>query len=518
VTSPEARPTLAVVLVGLIWLASVGSGLWGRDFGEVHWDEPTTLLNASFMWREGAPLPRNYVHPTGAVLLLAAALTPDVVGHDVDAALAGPRERREALLRGRSLFVLVTSTAVLAAALAAWSRRRAVVDAVVAALLVAGSFELSTHARFLVPDGPLVAAVSWSLCFMLLAERRPRLLLAAAFCAGLACGTKYTGATLGAPLLVAAWRLGWRRPPDLAALVGAGLAGLVVATPGLLVEPALVVGAFRYQQGLYRAGFFGYAIPDTAARLQAIMLLLGGALMSNVVGVAAAVAGAAVVGLVDGLRRRRHDVIVLAVGVAAWVIPLALHPTHIARNHLPLVFVFAVLAAASLSAGWRVARVLPVVLVVAGVVSVVDVGRAAATVGDSRGPVVELAAWVDDHADEPVLASPAIIEALAALRGQASPSLQPPPGPTAPRWVLAFPEELLPLARWGGADPFLAERVFGPREINWNLYPTWGGPPRAVLVDIGKARRLGLWLTLDAPVELGNQPPMPAWLEKRPGG
>jgi hypothetical protein len=96
--------------------------------------------------------------------------------------------------------------------------------------------------------------------------------------------------------------------------------------------------------------------------------------------------------------------------------------------------------------------------------------------------------------------------------------LQPPPGPTAPRWVLAFPEELLPLARWGGADPFLAERVFGPREINWNLYPTWGGPPRAVLVDIGKAQRLGLWLTLDAPVELGNQPPMPAWLEKRPGG
>jgi len=502
--------------VGLIWLTSLGSGLWGRDFGECHWDEPTTLLNASFMWREGAPLPRNYVHPTGSVLLLAAALAPDVAGHDVDTALAGAAARRRAILRGRALFIAVASTTVLAAALAAWSRRRAVVDAVVAALLVAGSFELSTHARFLVPDGPLVAAVSWALCFMILAERRPRLLLAAALCAGLACGTKYTGATLGAPLLVAAWRLGWRGPRALAALVVAGVGGFVAATPGLLVEPDLVAGAFRYQQGLYRAGFYGYAIPDGAARLQAIAVLLSASLMSNIVGVALVASGVAVIGVVDGLRQRLHGVIVLVVAAAAWVLPLALHPTHIARNHLPVVFILAVLAAAALSMAGRFARVLATVLIVGGGVSVIDVASAAGTIGDSRGPVVELARWVDDHADEPVLASPAIIEAVTALRGAAPPSLQPPPGPATPRWVLAFPEELLPLARWGGADPFLAERVFGPRDINWNLYPTWGGPPRAVLIDIDVARRRRMSLSLDAPVELGNQPPMPAWLEKRP--
>ena len=49
-------------------------------------------------------------------------------------------------------------------------------------------------------------------------------------------------------------------------------------------------------------------------------------------------------------------------------------------------------------------------------------------------------------------------------------------------------------ADWPANDPFLTERVFGPLEVDFDIYPTWAGDDRVVVMSIEKARAIGVRL------------------------
>jgi hypothetical protein len=46
--------------------------------------------------------------------------------------------------------------------------------------------------------------------------------------------------------------------------------------------------------------------------------------------------------------------------------------------------------------------------------------------------------------------------------------------------------------KWPANDPWQAERVFGPLEMNFDWYPTWGGEDRVVVMSLAKAKGIGL--------------------------
>jgi hypothetical protein len=522
---PAPSSRLAQVILAALLVAFVAAGLRGVDFGETHWDEPTSLMETSYLLKTGRPLPRNYVHPTGLYMLMVATALPEAVG-DVDIATVYVSY----LLRARTVLILLSSTTVLAAALMAWRRRGSWWEAALAAGIVAGSFELSSHSRFATPDGLLTALVAWSLCAAMWSTSRPKLLFVAAALAGFAAGTKYTGVIVLGPALV----LAIARPHRLkrvVGVVGVAFVAFVVTTPGFLVEPGQVIGAFRYQSAIYANGFYGYAVGGPVEQAAAMGRFLATALSSSLPWASVLWALCAAVGGIMAVRAlqtpsRLADVANLAalapvVLVVSWLTVFLAQRTFIARNFIPLVSPIAVLAAAGFGATLERVKRPWLSLAAAGlagsacVASLIDLHQAASTIEDRKTDraVRELAAFVDQHHDERFLTSPFVIRSLRDFDGLARPNLVPPPFEEADR-LIAFPEDLLPIPRWGGSDPFLAEFVFGPREINWNLYPTWPDPPRVVVMSLEKARRIGAHLNLDAPVEKGKQPPLPAWLEK----
>jgi hypothetical protein len=46
--------------------------------------------------------------------------------------------------------------------------------------------------------------------------------------------------------------------------------------------------------------------------------------------------------------------------------------------------------------------------------------------------------------------------------------------------------------KWPANDPWQAERVFGPLEMNFDWYPSWGGADRVVVMSPAKAKEIGL--------------------------
>src|SRR5262249_9049599 len=175
-------------------------------------------------------------------------------------------------LRLRALFFLLTMTAAIPVYLV--TRRLTASDwiALGAALLVLTSFELGYHARWIAPDGLLVALVAWSAWAQLrlmTAEgpgpRWGRLLFASAL-TGLCVGTKYPAALVFVPLMLA---IVWRPSPGRSTgmLVGQIVAAIVVTklaflatTPGALKETATFLRDVRFEAAHYQEGHFGYTV------------------------------------------------------------------------------------------------------------------------------------------------------------------------------------------------------------------------------------------------------------------
>jgi 4-amino-4-deoxy-L-arabinose transferase-like glycosyltransferase len=240
-------PVLALVVL------FTATGLRGVDFG-YHWDEPDFhLAPARHMIESGVLLPKNYTYPTvdkWLVLLPSIPLGIRTAVHTggepapVQAAMLAAINASDYLLRARSVFIVVSSLAILwtyGAARALRHRRR---EALVAAGSLGLSWQFAYHARWAVTDCILVQFSALTLFMLALfhGTGKPRWLYAAAVAAGLSTGTKYTGVALLAATLVAgalslprdAYATQLRRAAELCALA---FGVYLLTTPGTVLEP-----------------------------------------------------------------------------------------------------------------------------------------------------------------------------------------------------------------------------------------------------------------------------------------
>ena len=203
----------ASVLLPLALL--IGTGLWGLDFG-LHWDErPWQIGPVKQMVQSGTLLPGYYTYPSFDYWLNLLVLAPDAAasptaGENLRRHLLRTLDSPAYLLRLRAVYLLITSLSLVWVYLLVLQRRDSWLEALFAASLVACSWEVAYHLRWVATDGILMqfAALTVLLAVHALKSRRDSWLMAAAAVAGLGCGAKYPGGLLVLPVVLA---VPWRR-------------------------------------------------------------------------------------------------------------------------------------------------------------------------------------------------------------------------------------------------------------------------------------------------------------------
>lgn len=522
------------VLVPLLVL--VGTGMRGVDFGE-QWDEGMHLGRARTAGDTGSLLPHAYAYPSVCHWLSVAPIAPDALRawrNDRPAArptmralrlLAERAETHPYKLRTRRLFLLVSSLAVLWTYLAAALARRPWAEALLAASLVATSFEFATHARWIAPDTVATSFAALSMALALGSLRRSRvraLLVGSAAAAGVACGTKYNAGLLLLGVLLAAWaagpRLGsWARRAGFAlALVAVFGAAVVVTTPGVVLEHATFLTDVHKEMDHYSSfhSMTGtesiYNAAPGREHARRIADWLARALFSPHERVAQGLAALALVGAAAVLRDLRWRAAVLLAVPAAYLCFFSTRSVMIVRNLLLVTPFLALLAARGGAAlyrllPWRAWRA-AVALALAAAMAFNARHLRDAAEGVARRRQVT---WADDLTAA-LRADPAgryrVSTAVAAglqRQGLALPgnaTLGRAPGQRGLVVLLSeYPEDVRN-EKWGPTRPH-ALTWYGPREVNLNDYPTWRATvDRAVLLTDAQATSFGVCVEcFDAP-------------------
>lgn len=513
----RTRPRWASpVLVPLLIL--VGTGLVGLDFGP-HWDEDNAWLKPlQRSFEVGAPLPGKYNYPTFGYWLTLLAAVPEIVsaklqGIDVSEHVISTIYGQPFRLRLRLLFLLVSSLGVLWTYRLVLRWRGSPMEALLTACLLAFSWEVSYHTRWVAPDGLLMQFGALTMLGCVAAVREPngrRWLWLAALAAGLGCGSKYPGGILLAPLFVAYLMV---VAPELRArrfgrplLLGAGLLALFVATfvattPGSLFEYDAFKRDLDYEMVHYReAGHGVYTIEPGWEHLERMLVYFGGHVLSPYEPIAWALAGLAVLGLFAIARERFMLFVLVACFPVLYVYYMSTMVVSAIRNVLVIAPFLALFAGRGVAFVVQVARPQFLRGAVMGAAAAVMVGHAlfnahAAERTLNRSldrSLAELGAHIAAEKGSTFALSPQIESGLSAA------SLLPGLGnvtaegdASATHLAILGLECGLAYGTWvvGPIDLI----TFGPREINFRYYPTaWSYEQRILVMPMETARLVGL--------------------------
>jgi 4-amino-4-deoxy-L-arabinose transferase-like glycosyltransferase len=524
---PRVRRWLPVLLPLVIL---IGTGVRGLEFGQ-HWDERHYQLDPmETMIATGWPLPGYYGYPSFDYWISTAAILPDAI---VEMARGpGARERVLArvethpfLLRVRLVFLCVSALAVLWVYLLVLSWRDSVPEALLAATLLATSWEVAYHSRWIATDGILMQFGALTILLVMLAHLRPpaeRWLFLAAGAAGLGAGTKYPGALLLLPVLAGGW-FAWqgrlRRHVVLGrlmALTGVAFATFTLTNPAVVLAPGTMLAGMIAEIHHYAGGHYGHTVRPGLGHLYRIAAYLGTVLFSWYGPIAMFLAALCVVGA-WALRREPRTLVLLLAFPVIYVSYFALQSAMLVRNLLVVAPFLAVLASRGAAALWswrrvggqsahepRAARAVRAVFVVALVLAlVVDVGwlwHAASTIRERKTDhfAREALAYVRAQEHTAFYVSPRVLTHFAVLG--AGPLSNIVPDPAHAGEVMFYAQEgVRRFQDWRATRLHLTKRWFGPYEVNFNIYPNWWGDDRIVVMTAANAQSLGLPIVAQPP-------------------
>lgn len=501
-------PVLLVVLIA----TAIYNEVRAVDFG-FHWDEDRHLGQVADSYREGWIIPKHYEYPSMTYWLarsVAMVCGAPQVDESENAAWtnapnsAGSRNGLADPYRSFRLSVrkLVIAISLLSAVwvylmVAAWRSSRG--EALLAAALLALSWEVNYHSRWIAPDTIMMQFGALTMMSVFYAYRSGKLfgkwLTVAAAAAGLAASTKYTGGILIlSPLLAAAPGLLMRERRNaalrqFAVLVAAfGIAYLVV-TPGTIVHARAFLRDISAQSRIYYSAWGGYTVgpggQSLALSLSYILLVLP----SKYPFVAAALSLFGMVGLVTIIRQDRWKAAVLLVPPIAYLGFMCTASVLIVRNLMVLAPFMAVLIARGCAAvaGWNRLLRTPTFIAVTALLAANlfwQFHSAGTIVQRKRVDIPkELLAYVRSHQSEQFVLS----QRMASM--------------VAPAWN-KMPGNVVSCQTQHGTAVFMASEIFpwqlwrvnrlncysllpsGPHEVNWDYYASWGGDDRAIMLPI----------------------------------
>jgi hypothetical protein len=532
------RRLLRLLPVAVPLLLFIFTGLRGINFG-FHWDEKEHQLDpARTMIKTGVLLPRAYIYPSFNRILTLVPVAPTAVealrdetksAADVQAAILKSMDRPIYPLAVRAVFLVTSSLAILWLYLLILSWRQSVAEALIGASLLGLSWEFAYHARWTASDCIVAQFGALSLLFAMrsrMQPRRPIWLFLGAAAAGLAAGSKYPGAILILPVLIAAFQS--ERGPGSFKRIARRYIQLFVCfsivylmtTPGTLLDPVKFFADLKFARVTYKTGWHGYTVEAGLPHFLANLAYLALSFFSPYKALAALVFGASVFGLYRLTRDSIGDAAVVVVTPLLYLAYFSFgQSVMVVRNLLLFGPFLALLAARGLMDLYRLLR--PRALKVAAaaalagilVVNGVWLVRSAESIRHRARVnfVAQAVEYMRAHPDDSFFVSKRVLDAARAA------SLDLPPNIVSSAdkasHVMIYTKADGPGHRkWKSNDPWLTVAVFGPKEVNSNYYATWRGDDRVFVMTIEKARERGVPMVLsvgDASDDQESNPPVP---------
>jgi 4-amino-4-deoxy-L-arabinose transferase-like glycosyltransferase len=491
-----ALPVLALLAIMLI------TGIIGIDLGD-HWDEPYNIGYVATAIRSQVLLPRYYNYPSVMFWLILASLAPSIPAamRSETFEISKYVVSEQFLLQTRIVFLVVSSLAVVWVYLLVLAWRKNWKEALLSASLLGLSWEFSYHIRWVTPDGLMTMFAALTMLCLVIALQRPdarmRWLKFAAIAAGLTTGSKYTAALLGLPLMLTlffTWdRKSLWRGLSLPAAHLMFIMGLtyLISTPGTLLDPINFFSGLALQQRIYSRGHEVHTVNAGPEHFLRMMQYFSTALFSPFALIALIFFVFTLIGIYALIKENRKLALVFLSFPVLYVLYFSMQRVMIIRN-LMIVFPFwAILAGHGVFYVWGRINNLPLrraLLGGAAALLAVNIGWlffAAQTILD-RGTDRyrnEFLAYVGDHAETQFYVTPEIAKTLGTEVEAANITVGPPPGGSGIiiYYSLANNKRCV---RANRPETFI--RVFGPREINYPYYTTWGGDERIIILVAGQ--------------------------------
>ena len=492
-----ARTVAAVLAPVIFYVFLVANGWLGTDFGR-HWDEHLFVEFVDAFHLHGQWIPTLYLYPSFCFWLTLLAsfffrwLHPGLAGmpllQDMDFSVFS-----------RDVFVAVASLGVVWVYLLTLKITKRLWFSCLAGLIFCGSFEFSYHSRWAVSD--LIAAQFAILSTLLLFSDKSlaRRVGWSALVAGVAAGTKYTAGivVLNILLLLASSLQPWKKAEQarqffrLSLLTGLcfGFA-FFVTTPGCVYHLKSFVHDLWMQKSIYAGGHLGYTVTpgwDCFSRiiLYYLLVLFSPLTIGSILVCLLGLAGAAYAGC-----RREWNIFGLFLVMLIYTGYVSLFKVMIVRNLLYVLPYFVVLAAYGLFSLHQQLKERKIVFLADAVLLCVLAVSLSVVVSDTLSiyrrehinAKAELAAYLKENSGAKYIFSSRIKPLL--------PPQHPSTGTISdPETRLVFfnseiKEEDFPANRFG-----VYQTIAGPRDVNFDYYPTWTGQERIVIMKVNSATR-----------------------------
>jgi len=508
----------APVLLPLIVL--VGTGLRGLDFG-LHWDErPWQIGPVKHMVQAHTFLPGYYNYPSFDYWLNLLVLAPDaagsrIAGDNLREHLLYTLDSHAYLLRLRAAYLLITSLTLVWVYLLVLQRCGLWVQALFAASLLGCSWEVAYHLRWVATDGMLMqfAALTVLLASYAVKTGRESWLIAAAAVAGLACGTKYPGGLLVLPVALAAFfgaATGSARDKAVRLVKAGAVFALVclATTPAAILQPAKFFSALLYETRHYATGHGGHTVGRGFEHAGRMLEYFSAVLFSPYLAIALPTFVLAVIGVSVAIARNWREGAVLLTFPVSYVLYFSTQQAMVVRNLLAVVPFLAV--AASQGAGvvgeFIGRRGGAVRLLDASWLRIAWAGLlGAALCVDASWLISSASSIVVRHNDQFVRDAGQYLRTHSATKYFLSPRVRREMAMVEPTLnnLTADPaqaEVLVLYARegmrrwhdWPANRRALTQACFGPREVNFNMYPNWWGDDRIIAISRRRAEQIHL--------------------------
>ena len=522
---PGLRPGVRVlrhasVLLPLLLL--VGTGLRGLDFG-LHWDErPWQIGPVKQMVRSGTLLPGYYNYPSFDYWLNLLVLAPDaaasrIAGESFRGHLLRTLDSQAYLLRLRAVYLVIASLSLVWVYLLVLQRRGSWLEALFAASLVACSWEVAYHLRWVATDGMLMqfAALTVLLALHALRSRRDSWLIAAAAVAGLGCGTKYPGGLLVLPVVMAGFFGAAGCTPREKAVRFVKLATVfalvyLAVTPATILEPVKFAHGVLYEIKHYGTGHGGHTVGRGLEHAWRMLTYFATVLFSPYFPIALLMFALAFMGTARMIAQDWRQGAIFMVFPLFYLLYFSTQGTMVVRNLLAVAPFWAV--AAARGAGMvgeflgrnrdEPAAQLPRRALARGV----WVGLLCAALGLNASWLIasaesiparhtdrfvrEAAEYVRTHPGTKFFLSPRVKRDLIVV-GPPLDNVTVDPG-DADAFVLYAREGMRRWQDWPANRRGLTQACFGPREVNFDVYPNWWGDDRIVVINRRRAKGIGL--------------------------